>query len=94
MNLKGRQDRQAPDPKAVESVIKELADKTYGVPVEEPKPSPLTRTTISIPEDLLIQVEDLAHENKRARAAPKSVSGVIVDALRLYLLRESDDSEG
>lgn len=88
MNLKGRKDRQAPDPKEVEAVTSELADKTYGAPVDEPKSSEMRRTTIYIPEDLQVEAEDLAYANKRAKKTPKSFSAVVVDALKLYLLQQ------
>lgn len=88
MNLKGRKDRQKPDPKQVEKVANELSDKEYGAKGGSKKESvPLARTTISLPEELLNQVEDLALANKRSGKTPKSVSGVAVDALRLYLLQ-------
>lgn len=90
MNLKGRKDRQLPDAKQAEEVVNDLTDKTYGAPVEESKSSSVIRTTISIDEALMLEVQDLAYANKRAKKVPKSVSAVISDALRLYLMTHKE----
>ncbi|MDF1685057.1 MAG: ribbon-helix-helix domain-containing protein [Legionellaceae bacterium] len=45
----------------------------------------LSRTTISLPSDLMEQVEDLARENKRSGEDNRTVSAVVRAALELYL---------
>lgn len=63
-----------------------LADKPYG---DEKKVhevlEKLTRTTISLPESLLRQCEDLALNNKRNGLEPKNVSALVRAALEDYL---------
>lgn len=63
-----------------------LADKPYG---DEKKvhevQEKLTRTTISLPESLLRQCEDLALNNKRNGLEPKNVSALVRAALEDYL---------
>lgn len=63
-----------------------LADKPYGDdkrPIESPEK--LARTTISLPETLLRQCEDLALNNKRNGIEPKNVSALVRAALEGYL---------
>lgn len=63
-----------------------LADKPYG---DEKKlqetQEKLTRTTISLPESLLRQCEDIALSNKRNGIDPKNVSALVRSALETYL---------
>jgi hypothetical protein len=69
-----------------EALANRLADRPYG---EERKPSlqpeTLTRTTISLPEGLLRELEDRTLANKRAGVAPKNVSALVRQALEMYL---------
>lgn len=63
-----------------------LADKPYGdderaQAVQEKQ----ARTTISLPDQLLRQCEDLAISNKRGNNGPKSVSALVRAALENYL---------
>lgn len=44
----------------------------------------MTRTTISIPQDLLIKVEDQAVLNKRSGVPEKSVSAIVRKGIELY----------
>lgn len=62
-----------------------LADKPYGEEKKLPEAQEkLTRTTISLPESLLRQCEDLALNNKRNGLEPKNVSALIRTALEGY----------
>lgn len=59
-----------------------LADKPYGDERKVPEiQEKLTRTTISLPESLLRQCEDLALNNKRSGLEPKNVSALVRAAL-------------
>lgn len=49
-----------------------------------------SRTTISLPEDMLIEVEDMAHANKRAKTGLKSSSAIVRKALEDYLAKDED----
>lgn len=70
-----------------EALANKLADRPYGDEkvVTEPLKEILTRTTISLPQHMLREIEDLALHNKRIGIAPKSVSALIRDALDAYL---------
>ncbi|AVF38053.1 MULTISPECIES: hypothetical protein [Rahnella] len=70
-----------------DALANRLADRPYGDEkvVAEPVPEILTRTTISLPQNTLREIEDLALHNKRVGIAPKSVSAIIRDALDAYL---------
>ncbi|MBS0057740.1 MULTISPECIES: CopG family transcriptional regulator [Yersinia] len=69
-----------------EALANKLADKPYGSDEKETeKAEKQCRTTISIPESLLVTLEDLARENKRERKDPKSVSAIVREALGMYL---------
>ncbi|CAH0135378.1 hypothetical protein FMJ23_32685 [Klebsiella michiganensis] len=70
-----------------DALANRLADRPYGDEkvVVEPVPEILTRTTISLPQNTLREIEDLALYNKRVGIAPKSVSAIIRDALDAYL---------
>jgi hypothetical protein len=70
-----------------EALANRLADRPYGDEkvVVEPVQEILTRTTISLPQNTLREIEDLALHNKRIGVAPKSVSAIIRDALDAYL---------
>ncbi|WP_421595814.1 ribbon-helix-helix protein, CopG family [Rahnella sp. PD4] len=69
-----------------DALANRLADRPYGdEKVVEPAQEILTRTTISIPQNTLRELEDLALHNKRIGVAPKSVSAIIRDALEAYL---------
>lgn len=72
-----------------EALANQLADRPYG---EERKPSlqpeTLARTTISLPEGLLRELEDRALSNKRTGVAPKNVSALVRVALEAYLKME------
>ena len=50
---------------------------------EHPKDQNLVRTGFTLPQWLLIELEDEARANKRAGREPKSVSAIIRDALEL-----------
>lgn len=60
--------------KNITALVDELADRPYG----QKKDSDLIlRTTISLPEKILIKLEDTARSNKRKNADLKSVSALI-----------------
>ena len=70
-----------------DALANRLADRPYGDEkiVTEPPQEILTRTTISLPQHTLREIEDLALNNKRNGVAPKSVSAIIREALDAYL---------
>ncbi|MFQ6292695.1 hypothetical protein ACLMO3_20355 [Yersinia enterocolitica] len=86
MVLKKPQRRKEVTEADAEALANRLADRPYG---EEKKlslkPETLARTTISLPEGLLRELEDRALSNKRAGVTPKNVSALIRDALEAYL---------
>ncbi|TBU77181.1 hypothetical protein DNK10_06640 [Pseudomonas daroniae] len=51
--------------------------------LEQSKDQSLVRTGFTLPQWLLIELEDEARANKRAGREPKSVSAIIRDALEL-----------
>ncbi|MFU2319349.1 ribbon-helix-helix protein, CopG family [Rahnella sp. PCH160] len=70
-----------------DALANRLADRPYGDEkvFTEPAQEILTRTTISLPQNTLREIEDLALHNKRSGISPKSVSAIIRDALDTYL---------
>ena len=74
-------------PEQAAALADKWADKPYGQdkPIAPPATEQQSRTTISLPESLLRQVEDLALQNKRHGREPKSVSAIVREALGLYL---------
>ncbi|CND08062.1 Uncharacterised protein [Yersinia intermedia] len=89
MALKKPQRRKEVTEADADALANRLADKPYG---EEIKPllqaETLTRTTISLPEGLLRELEDRALANKRAGITPKNVSALVRVALEVYLKME------
>ena len=76
--------RSAVSEKDVSRLAKELADKAYG---DEKKVSddPLVRTSITIPQSMLNNLEDTALKNKRKGADLKSVSAIVRAAVDAYI---------
>ena len=72
--------RKQPTKQEIEKVTNELADRTYGEPKDK-----TVGTSITIPQSLLHEVEDLALANKRKGIEPKSVSAMIRIALTNYI---------
>ncbi|OHT23084.1 CopG family transcriptional regulator [Providencia stuartii] len=69
-----------------EFLAKRLADKPYGSTENNlQEPEKQSRTTISLNESMLIQLEDMALKNKREGRDPKSVSAIVREALEQYL---------
>ena len=64
----------------IENLAIELADKPYGE-----KNNKLTRTTISLPENILLFIEDMAIKNKRSKKPLKSVSAIVRDCISQVL---------
>ncbi|CQJ04976.1 CopG family ribbon-helix-helix protein [Yersinia frederiksenii] len=63
-----------------------LADRPYGEEKQfEQTHGTMARTTISLPETLLRELEDRALANKRAGLSPKNVSALVREALESYL---------
>lgn len=72
-----------PNPALVDALTRDLVDKPYGESrsVTTKKAKPLT---ISLPPDLIEQLEDRARENKRKGEGPKTVSALVREALAAY----------
>ncbi|MBS0970708.1 hypothetical protein CYR40_18320 [Chimaeribacter arupi] len=66
-----------------DALARKLADRPYGE--EKKEEDVVARTTISLPKSLLIKLEDVALDNKRAGREPKSVSALIRLATEQYL---------
>ncbi|AWK15578.1 hypothetical protein SK355_11720 (plasmid) [Candidatus Fukatsuia symbiotica] len=70
-----------------EALANRLADRPYGEEKLVYATQDLfARTTISLPQCLLREIEDRALSNKRAGIEPKNVSALIREALNSYLL--------
>lgn len=74
-----------------EALADKLADKPYGSMPQGPEKKSMsvldevmTRTTISLPDSMLILMEDMARQNKRQGVDPKTVSGIVREAFLLY----------
>lgn len=69
-------------PEAAEALARQLADKPYGeqrVTADPPKKSkPLS---ISLPPDLIEQLEERVRDNKRSGSGSRTVSGLIRESL-------------
>jgi len=65
-----------------DALAQRLADRPYGT--EKPDADPLVRTTVTLPKSLLVQLEDMSRENKRAGREPKSVSAIVRLAVEGY----------
>lgn len=67
----------------VDALARELVDRPYGEsrPASTKKAKPLT---ISLPPDLIEQLEDRSRENKRKGEGPKTVSALMREALAAY----------
>ena len=85
MALKKPQLRKSVSEEDAEALANRLADRPYGEDRAPECPDTLTRTTISLPERLLRELEDRALQNKRAGITPKNVSALIREALEGYL---------
>lgn len=75
MALKQR-NRPTDENKAINQLADELADKGYG---DEKKADndPIVGTSITLPQSMLIWLEDEALKNKRSGTGPKSVSAIL-----------------
>jgi hypothetical protein len=65
----------------------QLADRKYGEPILENET--MTRTTISLPESMLIQLEDITRVNKRTKQEPNNVSALVRLAIDSYLINNN-----
>ena len=65
----------------INKLVSDMADKNYGIEKKETS----VVTSISLPESMLIMLEDLALENKRAGIHPKNVSSIIRASVELYV---------
>jgi len=69
---------------AADRLADRLADRAYGE--EKPEPEQLTRTTISLPQDMLDKLENTAIANKRAKHDHRSVSAIVRAAVEDYFI--------
>lgn len=69
-----------PSQAKIDALTRELVDRPYGEekPANSKKAKPVT---ISLPPNLIEQLEDKARENKRSGTGPKTVSAIVRDAL-------------
>lgn len=65
----------------------QLADRKYGETIS--KNTTVTRTTISLPESMLIEIEDITRANKRTKKEPNNVSALVREAIDSYLLNHT-----
>jgi uncharacterized membrane protein len=83
-----QQARKVATPDEADLLAKRLADKPYSDSSQQslsPVQEKITRTTISLPESLQRQCEDIVIQNKRNGTDPKNVSALIRAALEEYL---------
>ena len=66
----------------------QLADRKYGETIS--KSATVARTTISLPESMLIKIEDITRTNKRAKKEPNNVSALIREAIDSYLINRTE----
>lgn len=61
-------------------------DRPYGAPITEapeaPKADPLTKLTVSLRESDSWKIQDIVEKNKRSKTGPRSISAVILEALK------------
>ncbi|MCQ4235611.1 hypothetical protein NAV31_18110 [Pseudomonas stutzeri] len=79
--------RKEPPAAAVEALARELADRPYGeakpteeVPVKA-MPAKAKAISISLPPCMIEKLEDTALTNKRSGSGPKTISGIVREAL-------------
>lgn len=82
------------DPAAAEALANELADRPYGedkttpepAPEPEPTPEPVVKKakpiSISLPPEVIQDLEDRVRANKLSGDGPRTVSGLIKEALK------------
>ncbi len=72
-----------PSQAQVDALTRDLVDRPYGEPraatVKKAKP-----LTISLPQELIEQLEDRARENKRKGEGPRTVSALVREALGAF----------
>jgi len=73
--------------KEADVLADQLADRKYGGPKAESES--MTRTTISLPEAMLIQLEDITRLNKRTKQEPNNVSALVRQAIDSYLINHT-----
>ncbi|EKI3398177.1 hypothetical protein PEJ38_004276 [Salmonella enterica] len=82
------------DPDAIEALVSELADRPYGEAKSTPEPTPEPEPTskpvvkkakpisISLPPEVIQDLEDRVRANKLSEHGPRTVSGLIKEALK------------
>lgn len=77
--------QQKATPEQAEALAKQLADRPYGseapVSAPEPKQEKAKSFSMSLPPALYQRLEEQAYANKRSGVGPKTVSGIIREAL-------------
>jgi len=95
MALKKRNTAKDVSAEAAEALANEIADKPYGKkskvePIKKKVSEPgadaakIVRTTITIPQSLMDEIDQQVLENKKNRISIKSTSAVVRDALEQY----------
>ena len=74
--------RVAPTPDQVEKFAAAAEGQALDIPSTTVR---LARTTISLPEELLEKIEDLAIKNKRKKQPNRTVSAIVRAALENYM---------
>lgn len=80
----GSPQQQKATPEQAEALAKQLADRPYGSEATAPEPKVQEKAksfSMSLPPALYQRLEEQAFANKRSGAGPKTVSGIIREAL-------------
>ena len=78
-------DMTSPDPSAIQALVEELADRPYGEAKPASASSPTIkhqRITLSLPIEMVEQLEKEAYENKRNKSGPTKISQLVQRELR------------
>ena len=79
--------KKSTSPKEADKLADQLADRKYGE--RNPENGSMARTTISLPESMLIQLEDITRANKRTKREPSNVSALVRDAIESYFINHT-----
>ncbi len=78
----GSPPQQKATPEQAEALAKQLADRPYGSEAAAPEPKEKAKSfSMSLPPALYQRLEEKAFANKRRGEGPKTVSGLIREAL-------------
>lgn len=89
MVLKSRKNSLVTEEQA-DNLAELISDRPYG---EVNTRDRLTRTSITMPYSMLMELEDIARNNKYKGKSPKNVSAIVRNSITFYLKRIKDDDK-